>query len=95
MTERHVNAAQHTIIFGLKLYRWVVSPAKALIFGPLAHCRFQPSCSDYALEAVARHGALGGSWLAVKRICRCHPWGGCGEDAVPAPLREGRFQEGL
>ncbi len=49
------------------------------------HCRFQPTCSAYALEALARHGGLKGSWMALKRILRCHPWGGSGVDNVPDP----------
>lgn len=50
-------------------------------------CRFQPSCSSYALEALEGHGALRGSWLAVRRVSRCHPWGGYGSDPVPLPTR--------
>lgn len=46
-------------------------------------CRFAPSCSSYAIGALERHGALRGSWLAVRRIGRCHPWGGHGYDPVP------------
>ncbi|MCU1369099.1 MAG: yidD [Ilumatobacteraceae bacterium] len=46
-------------------------------------CRFQPTCSSYALEALEVHGALRGSWLAIRRIGRCHPWGGHGWDPVP------------
>lgn len=46
-------------------------------------CRFQPSCSAYAITALTRYGALRGSWLACKRIGRCHPWGGQGPDPVP------------
>lgn len=46
-------------------------------------CRYEPSCSAYAAEAVARHGALRGSWLAAHRLCRCGPWGGQGHDPVP------------
>jgi putative membrane protein insertion efficiency factor len=46
-------------------------------------CRYEPSCSAYAAEAVARHGALRGSWLAAHRLCRCGPWGGQGFDPVP------------
>ena len=48
-----------------------------------AACRFTPTCSEYALEALRRHGAIKGTWLAIKRICRCHPWGGSGYDPVP------------
>ena len=47
-------------------------------------CRFGPSCSEYAMEALASHGALRGSWLALRRMCRCHPWGGHGYDPVSA-----------
>lgn len=49
-------------------------------------CRYEPSCSAYAAEAVARHGPLRGSWLAVHRLCRCAPWGGAGLDPVPPKL---------
>jgi putative membrane protein insertion efficiency factor len=59
------------------LYRYLVSPYMA------PRCRFMPSCSEYALEALARHGPLGGSWLTLRRIVRCHPWGGFGYDPVP------------
>jgi uncharacterized protein len=61
----------------IHLYRWVLSPFLG------GQCRFYPSCSTYALEAIDRHGACQGSALAVKRICRCHPWGGAGHDPVP------------
>jgi putative membrane protein insertion efficiency factor len=61
----------------LRAYKLVVSPL-------LGHnCRFLPSCSDYAIEAIGTHGPLPGSWLAAKRLCRCHPWGGDGYDPVP------------
>jgi uncharacterized protein len=46
-------------------------------------CRYWPSCSHYAVEAIERHGAARGGWLATRRICRCHPWGGHGVDPVP------------
>jgi putative membrane protein insertion efficiency factor len=48
-------------------------------------CRFTPSCSAYAMEAIEEHGALKGVWLAVRRVGRCHPWGGFGYDPVPGP----------
>jgi putative membrane protein insertion efficiency factor len=61
--------------------------AKAWQWGPSAilppSCRYQPSCSAYAITAIERHGALKGGWLAIKRLCRCHPWGGSGFDPVP------------
>jgi uncharacterized protein len=46
-------------------------------------CRYSPSCSAYAITALERYGALRGSWLATRRLLRCHPWGGCGDDPVP------------
>lgn len=56
-----------------------------LLISPIlpASCRFMPSCSAYAMEAVAKHGAVTGSWLAAKRVCRCHPWNDGGYDPVP------------
>ena len=59
------------------LYRWTLG----VFWG--GRCKYHPSCSQYALEAIRTHGALAGSWLGLRRICRCHPWGGCGEDPVP------------
>jgi hypothetical protein len=58
-----------------------------LFLGPVLPrtCRFHPSCSAYALEALRSHGAAGGSWLTARRILRCHPWGGGGVDPVPEP----------
>jgi len=62
-------------------YRYAISP----LIG--ANCRFQPTCSEYAEEALKIHGAFRGGWLALKRIGRCHPWGGSGYDPVP-PARD-------
>jgi len=81
-----MNAVQHILMAGIRVYRLVVSPAQVFVFGPDAGCRFTPSCSAYALEAVREHGALTGSALTAKRICRCHPWGDCGHDPVPKKI---------
>lgn len=67
---------------------WLLAlPVRAyrLIFSPWVghNCRYQPTCSAYALEALARHGGIKGSYLAVRRILRCHPWGSQGYDPVP------------
>jgi uncharacterized protein len=78
-----LNAAQHILVFAIHAYRWIVSPAQLFLFGPTGGCRFTPTCSQYAVEAVRSRGFLTGSALAAKRICRCHPWGGCGHDPVP------------
>ena len=69
--------------FLIRGYQGVVSPAMALI-GPSGGCRFSPSCSEYALTAVERHGATHGGWLAVCRIAKCHPFHPGGNDPVPA-----------
>lgn len=58
-------------------YRRCISPMKP------PTCRFMPTCSEYAIQALRKHGPFRGSWLAVRRILRCHPWGGSGYDPVP------------
>jgi uncharacterized protein len=78
-----LNAAQHILIFAVRVYQCLFSPALAALSGPLGRCRFEPNCSRYAIEAIRAHGALKGGALAAWRICRCAPWGGCGVDAVP------------
>ena len=77
-----MNPAQHILLLSVRLYRWLISPALGAFFGPTGSCRFTPTCSAYAAEAVRAHGAAVGSWLAAKRVCRCHPWGGHGHDPV-------------
>jgi putative membrane protein insertion efficiency factor len=63
--------------FAVRAYQWTISP----LLGPA--CRFHPSCSHYAEEALARHGALRGGWLTARRVCRCGPWHPGGYDPVP------------
>jgi putative membrane protein insertion efficiency factor len=65
------------------IYQRTISPLLSSIAGPGSGCRFEPTCSRYFLEAVDTHGLLRGSWLGLKRLARCQPWGGCGEDPVP------------
>ena len=67
-----------TVLHGLiRLYQLAISP-----FVP-PRCRFLPTCSEYAIDALSRHGVLVGGWLALRRLARCHPWGGWGYDPVP------------
>ncbi|MBI1272959.1 MAG: membrane protein insertion efficiency factor YidD [Alphaproteobacteria bacterium] len=65
------------------IYAWRYGAAPFLAMLGAGRCRFAPSCSAYALEAVNSHGPARGAALALKRICRCHPWGGAGHDPVP------------
>ena len=78
----------------IHVYRWTVKPLIGW------ECRHLPTCSEYALEAIDRNGGWRGSWLALSRVCRCHPWGTHGFDPVPdigdarhplAPWRYGRW----
>ena len=78
-----MNIGQRIAIGVLWIYKRVVSPVLHTLVGPFGGCRFQPTCSVYVAEAVRRHGVGKGSMLAAKRICRCHPWGECGDDPVP------------
>ena len=72
----------HIIALPVRFYRMAFSPWVGM------NCRYHPTCSSYALEALAKHGAFKGSWLAAKRIGRCHPWGGSGYDPVPGPKEQ-------
>jgi putative membrane protein insertion efficiency factor len=65
------------LIGAIRFYQGAISP-----WTPAA-CRYTPTCSAYAIDAVREHGALKGSWLAARRLARCHPWGGFGYDPVP------------
>ena len=68
---------KYPLIGALRLYRLLISP----LYGQV--CRYHPSCSAYALEAVTVHGSIRGSWYAVRRLARCHPWAAGGYDPVP------------
>ncbi|MDE6191618.1 MAG: membrane protein insertion efficiency factor YidD [Muribaculum sp.] len=65
------------LILPIRFYQLAISP----MLPP--SCRFVPTCSQYAIEALRKHGPLKGSWLTLRRILRCHPWGGSGYDPVP------------
>ena len=73
---RHFRPRQ-LMIYAVRGYQVSISP----LLPPT--CRYHPSCSNYAIEAIERHGALRGGWLAAHRLCRCGPWGGQGFDPVP------------
>jgi putative membrane protein insertion efficiency factor len=74
---------QYVISFLIQVYRWTLSPALVFLFGANSGCRFTPTCSQYAREAIQQHGAMTGSLLTLKRVCRCNPFGPCGHDPVP------------
>ena len=77
---QHIERASRVVLKGvIRTYQILVSP----VLGN--NCRFHPNCSTYAIEAINQHGAMGGAWLAVKRITRCHPWHPGGFDPVPLP----------
>ncbi len=65
------------LLLPIYFYRSCISP----LFPPT--CRYTPTCSQYAIEAIKKHGAIKGLWLTIKRVCHCHPWGGSGYDPVP------------
>ena len=72
-----MSPAAFIVSLPVRFYRLVFSPW-------VGHgCRFQPTCSAYAMEALEKHGAIKGAYLATHRVCRCHPWGGSGIDNVP------------
>ncbi|MES2798945.1 MAG: membrane protein insertion efficiency factor YidD [Bacteroidota bacterium] len=65
------------IVVLVKIYQWIISPLTP------QSCRYTPTCSNYMLEALQVHGPIKGTWLGLKRIASCHPWGGHGHDPVP------------
>lgn len=74
-----ISALGRAVLCGfVRAYQWVISPLFA------GSCRYYPTCSSYAIEAISTHGAARGLWLATRRLMRCHPWGSAGVDPVPA-----------
>lgn len=71
------HIAARLLTLGVRFYQGAISPHTP------ASCRFTPTCSEYAVEALRRHGARRGSLLTLRRLARCHPWGGSGYDPVP------------
>lgn len=84
-----VGISAHIILIVIRGYQLTLSAFLG------RQCRFGPSCSDYAAEAVRLHGAWRGGWLGLKRIGRCHPWGGSGYDPVPMQTRPGAGCDGV
>lgn len=75
---RHIrNLIVKLLILPIRGYQRFISPLTPPV------CRFTPTCSNYAIQAIQKHGPLRGTWLAIKRIARCNPWGGSGYDPVP------------
>ncbi len=86
---RQARSLPGRLLVGLvQVYRLAISPVLA------PSCRYWPSCSEYAIEALRRHGAARGSWLTARRLCRCHPWSAGGIDEVPAPRTGGHGEGG-
>lgn len=77
------------IQFSIRVYQHTLSPDHGLlkVFYPYGCCKYHPTCSEYAYEAVEKHGAAKGSIMAVKRVARCHPWAAGGFDPVPSKQR--------
>lgn len=74
---------KHLLITLVRCYQLLAGMLKSLMGSPQSCCRFTPSCSEYAAEALRTHGTCHGLWLTLLRIGRCHPWGGSGHDPVP------------
>ena len=82
--KRQTNPLSAAASLAIRLYQVCVSPFMT------PRCRYLPTCSDYAQEALVEHGPAAGGWLALRRICRCHPWGGSGYDPVPEAQSRGQ-----
>ena len=76
-----MSVYERSILALLRAYKLALSPLVG------QGCRFQPTCSVYAAEVLIAHGPVRGGWLAARRVCRCHPWGGSGYDPAPPPVK--------
>ncbi|MBK8518298.1 MAG: membrane protein insertion efficiency factor YidD [Saprospiraceae bacterium] len=76
-----IKFINNLLILPVRLYQWLISP----LLG--SHCRYQPTCSQYMIEAIHEWGPIKGLWLGLKRISRCHPWGKHGFDPVPKKVK--------
>ncbi len=86
-----VRGALTLVLLGaIRVYQTLVSPLVTLLFGQ--RCRFYPSCSEYAVESVRHYGPLVGSWRALGRVCRCHPWNPGGFDPPVAAPKQGSLE---
>lgn len=89
-----MNVGRRIVLACLRGYQWWISPLLTALCGPGWGCRYRPTCSAYASEAIRRYGVWRGGWLALCRLARCHPWGGSGWDPVPGTA-EGEDGAGL
>ncbi|MEM9281475.1 MAG: membrane protein insertion efficiency factor YidD [Verrucomicrobiota bacterium] len=74
---------KHILIFLVRMYQIFISGPLHLLGGPGSGCRFDPSCSQYAIDAITVNGVIRGGWQGIHRVFRCHPWGGHGHDPPP------------
>jgi len=77
----------YIFIFPVKIYQWIISPILP------QSCRFNPTCSNYMIEAIKEWGPFKGIYLGSRRIAKCHPWGGFGEDPVPQNPKKHKCEE--
>jgi len=82
-----MNWIQKIYVFPIKIYQWFISP----LLGPT--CRYQPTCSHYMVQSIGEWGIIRGTWMGIKRISRCHPWGSSGPDPVQKNPKKTKFRD--